>query len=113
MDRTSDPRRHAPATLRNRAPILAVLQRVLPASGLLLEVASGSGEHAAWMAPQLPPGLAWQPSEPAPERRASIAAHIAEAGLSNVAPPIDLDATAPGWGARQGGQGGQADGGRP
>ena len=47
MEHPTDPRRHAPATLRNRAPILAVLRRVLPARGLLLEVASGSGEERA------------------------------------------------------------------
>jgi hypothetical protein len=97
MDRTSDPRRHAPATLRNRAPILAVLQRVLPASGLLLEVASGSGEHAAWMAPQLPPGLAWQPSEADALALPGIDAHARDAGATTVRPAIRLDAAAADW----------------
>jgi hypothetical protein len=54
-------RRHAPATLRNREPILAVQKRALPATGVLLEVASGSGENAAFIAPRLPLGLDWQP----------------------------------------------------
>ena len=61
-----DARRFAPATARNRAPILAVLERVLPARGLLLEIASGTGEHAVAFARALP-GLAFQPSDADPE----------------------------------------------
>ena len=93
----------APSAERNLGPIRDLLVAIAPRKGRALELASGTGQHVVALAAALP-GLAWQPSEPAPERRASIAAHIAEAGLSNVAPPIDLDATAPGWGARQGGQ---------
>ena len=53
---------HAPATVRNRAPIFEVLRRVLPDQGLVLEIASGTGEHAAWIAPQLP-DIVWQPTD--------------------------------------------------
>jgi len=62
-------RKHAPATLRNRDAILDVLRRVLPSTGLVLEVASGSGEHVAYFAERLP-GLEWQPSDPEPAARA-------------------------------------------
>jgi len=93
----TDPRRRAPATERNRAPILAVLERVLPAEGLLLEVASGTGEHAAWMAPRLPGGLAWQPSDAEPAALAGIDAHAAAAGSPRIRPALALDAAAPAW----------------
>ncbi|QHL90576.1 DUF938 domain-containing protein [Sphingomonas changnyeongensis] len=86
--------RHAPATLRNRDAILAILQPVLPPSGLVLELASGSGEHARYFATHLP-GLVFQPSDPDPDARASIAAWCA--GLANVRPPLALDVTAPDW----------------
>jgi len=91
---TDDPRRHAPATLRNRDPILAGLRDLLPARGLVLEVASGTGEHCAHFAAALP-GLAWQPTDLDPENRASIAAWCA--GLANVRPPCAMDASAPQW----------------
>lgn len=87
---------HAPATLRNREPILAVLQRVLPDSGLVLELNSGSGEHAVHFAAALP-GIQWQPSDIDPAARASIAARMAIAGLPNLLPVCDIDATAPLW----------------
>ncbi len=86
----ADPRLHSPSCLRNRDPILAVLKRVLPASGILLEVASGSGEHAAYMAPQLSP-LIWQPSEQDDGLRASIEAYVEEAASPNLMPPVRLD----------------------
>jgi len=92
-----DPRRHAPATRRNREPILAVLQRLLPPAGLLLEVASGTGEHAAFMAPRLPEALVWQPSEADAAALAGIDAHAAESGAGNVLPAIVLDATSASW----------------
>ena len=90
---TSSDRLHAPATLRNREAILAVLRDALPSSGLVLEVASGSGEHAAYFAAALP-GLDWQPSDPDPAALASIEAWRSEAQLPNLHPPIMLDAAA-------------------
>ena len=90
---TSSDRLHAPATLRNREAILAVLREALPSSGLVLEVASGSGQHAAYFAAALP-GLDWQPSDPDPAALASIEAWRSEAQLPNLHPPIMLDAAA-------------------
>lgn len=87
-------RRHAPATERNREPIAAVLAEELPARGLVLEVASGTGEHCAAFA-QLFPSLTWQPSDPDAESRDSIADWCA--GLGNVLPPLAIDAAAGDW----------------
>lgn len=89
-------KRHAPATVRNRDAIAAVLADWLPPAGLVLEVASGSGEHAVHFATSFP-GLQWQPSDPDPTALTSIAAWRAEAGLANIAPPLLLDAAAPEW----------------
>jgi len=86
----------SPAALRNRGPILDVLRRVLPARGMVLEIASGSGEHAVHFAAGLP-HLTWQPSDRDPEALASIAAHRVAAGLPNLLPAIELDAAAPSW----------------
>ena len=91
-----DGRRGAPAAQRNRKPILEVLRTVLPASGLVLEIASGTGEHAVHFARALP-ALLWQPSDPAPEARASIAAWAQAEALDNLLPPIDLNALSPDW----------------
>jgi hypothetical protein len=91
-----DARRYAPATERNRDAILAVLRGVLPASGTVLEIASGTGEHAVWFAQHLP-ALTFQPSDPDPELRASIAAWQERAKLPNLRPPIALDASAGAW----------------
>jgi cyclopropane fatty-acyl-phospholipid synthase-like methyltransferase len=96
MDRGRPAKRHAPATERNRAPILAVLARVLAKGGDVLEVASGSGEHAIWFAGALPE-IVWQPTDVDPEARASIDAWAAEAGLANVRRALALDATADAW----------------
>ncbi|WP_323036749.1 DUF938 domain-containing protein [Pararhodobacter sp.] len=87
-------RRHAPSAARNLAPILAVLQRVLPESGRALELASGTGQHIAEFARRFP-GLGWQPSDANPEALASIMAWVE--GIANVAAPIRLDACTPGW----------------
>lgn len=89
-------KRHAPATLRNRDAIVEVLAKELPASGTVLEVASGSGEHAVYFA-QCFPQLKWQPSDPDPEAVASIAAYREEAQLGNLLAPIALDAMEKDW----------------
>jgi hypothetical protein len=89
-------RRSAPAALRNREPIAAVLREWLPPSGFVLEVASGTGEHAIHFAGQFP-NLEWQPSDPDPRALASIGAWSEASGLANVRPPLELDASAPDW----------------
>lgn len=93
---TIDARQYAPAAARNREPIRAVLERVLPASGLVLEVASGSGEHVVHFATAFP-HLTFQPSDPSAAARDSIAAWIAAAGLGNIRAPLALDAGAGAW----------------
>ena len=89
-------KRHAPATGRNREPIAAVLTEELPETGLVLEVASGTGEHAVHFA-RTYPRLEWQPSDPDPVALDSIAAWRDEAGLPNLRAPMLLDASAPDW----------------
>jgi len=84
-------KRFAPATERNRDAIVAVLRDALPSAGLVLEVASGSGEHAVHFAVSFP-ALVWQPTDPDPAAIASIAAWREEAALPNLHPPIMLDA---------------------
>lgn len=85
-------KRHAPATERNRDAIVAVLRDALPSSGLVLEVASGSGEHAVHFAATFP-NLDWQPTDPDSAALTSIAAWRAEASLPNLRSPIQLDAS--------------------
>lgn len=94
---------HAPAAERNAAPILDLLRHHGPETGRVLELASGTGQHAAIFAAALP-GLTWQPSEIDPDRRASIDAWAATANAPNLRPAIELDATTPGWGTTQAGQ---------
>ncbi len=84
------------AVARNREPILAVLKRVLPAPGLVLEIASGTGEHAVHFAAALP-HLSWQPTDRDPEAIQSIFAHRTAARLPNLLPALELDASAPSW----------------
>ncbi len=96
MPTDADDRRSSPAALRNRDPILAVLREILPASGTVLELASGSGEHVIHFARHLP-GLTWLPSDPSPEARASIRAWRAAEGLPNLAEPRAIDAAVPDW----------------
>jgi hypothetical protein len=86
--------RHAPATARNREPILAVLRDFLPATGLILEIASGTGEHVSYFAERLP-DLDWQPSDPDPDAIASTTAWAE--GIPNIRTPLQLDAAAPDW----------------
>ena len=80
----------SPAVARNTGPILEVLRAHLPANGGVLEVASGSGEHAVALARALP-GLEWTPSDPSPEARISIAAWAGAAALPNLSAPLALD----------------------
>jgi SAM-dependent methyltransferase len=91
-----DPRQRSPAAARNREPILRVLAGVLPAGARVLEIASGSGEHAVSFAAQLD-GVWWQPSDPSPEARASIDGWRASEGLASVAPAVALDVLRRPW----------------
>ena len=92
----ADARRSAPAALRNRGPIAEVLAVWLPEKGVVLEVASGSGEHAVFFAERFP-ALEWQPSDPHPDALASIAAWRDATGLPNLRAPVRLDASAADW----------------
>ena len=96
MNHSLDVRQYAPATLRNRTPILEVLLQVLPPTGAVLEVSSGTGEHAVFLAPLLHPrpGI---PSDPNPVAQASIAAWRDRCPTDNLYPPIELDARDPIW----------------
>ena len=89
-------RRLAPAALRNREPIAEVLSEWLPHEGLVLEVASGSGEHSVYFAQRFPK-LDWQPSDVHPAALASIAGWREESGLANVRAPLVIDAASSGW----------------
>ena len=89
-------KRHAPAAGRNREPIAAVLTEELPRAGLVLEVASGTGEHAVHFARTFP-ALDWQPSDPDPSARDSIATWREDEGLANLLPPLALDASSADW----------------
>jgi hypothetical protein len=86
-----DQRRHAPAAARNRDALTEALRPLLPARGLLLEIASGSGEHALHLARTFP-ALTVQPSDPDEGARASIAAWRAAEGPANLLEPLALDA---------------------
>jgi hypothetical protein len=89
-------RRSAPAALRNREPIADVLKEWLPASGIVLEIASGSGEHGVYFAERFP-ALEWQPSDVHPDALSSIAAWRDESGLPNLKAPLALDAASSDW----------------
>lgn len=89
-------RQYAPATERNREPILEVLLEVLPPIGTVLEISSGTGEHAVYFTPRLHPRR-WIPSDPYPPARESIAAWQQEASVDNLYPPIALDASEGHW----------------
>jgi hypothetical protein len=88
--------RHAPATMRNRDAIVALLEKILPSSGLVLEIASGTGEHAVYFGKTFPE-LTFQPSDPDPACCQSIAAWTKREAVPNVLPPLQLDAQAAQW----------------
>lgn len=89
-------KRFAPAAERNKHALVDVLRRVLPASGTVLEIASGTGQHAAFFSAELP-GLTWQPSDPSEEARSSIASWVEDEGRANLLPPLTLDARQQAW----------------
>ena len=95
-DISIDGRRHAPSAMRNEAAILDLLHLEAPAKGTLLEIASGSGQHAAAGAKALP-GLIWQPTDANPDNLISITAWRAHDPQPNLRPPVVLDAASPGW----------------
>jgi SAM-dependent methyltransferase len=92
----TDHRRSAPHVARNAVPIAELLRGVLPARGLVLEIASGSGEHVLHFAGEFP-GLLFQPSDPEPAALRSIDAWRGEAGLFNLLPAVSLDVRAAEW----------------
>ena len=93
---TPDDQKHAPATMRNRDAIVAVLKDVLPQTGTIVEVASGTGEHAVYFGQKFP-DLTFQPSDPDPQCCRSIAAWTAREQVQNVLAPIQLDALESEW----------------
>lgn len=88
--------RSSPAALRNRGAILDVLLQTLPRQGRVLEIASGTGEHAVAAARAFP-GLSWQPTDADPEAVAAIAARVANEGPANLLAPLRLDVGAWPW----------------
>jgi hypothetical protein len=92
----SDDRQHAPATLRNRDSILGVLRSILPMTGVVLEIASGTGEHVVHFAQNMA-GLVFQPSDPDPDALLSVSAWVKATDVTNVRPPVILDASRPPW----------------
>lgn len=93
---SQDPRLSSPSALRNRGPIFDLLRDVLPDRGTVLEIASGTGEHITHFAARMP-GLVWQPSDPSPDARASIQEWVRTEALTNVLPPLDIDASSENW----------------
>ena len=94
-------RQYAPATGRNREPILEILLQVLPQSGTILEIASGTGEHAVFFASRLIPRL-WLPTDANLQLRASIIAWSEHFGCDNVYAPLELDVREPVWAVEKG-----------
>jgi SAM-dependent methyltransferase len=99
-DLPQDARQYAPATQRNRAAILEVLLQVLPPTGTVLEISSGTGEHAVFLAPRLQPRK-WIPSDPNPIAIASISSWRQYCPADNLCEPIALDASKPIWSIEQ------------
>ena len=96
VSQMADHRQHAPATLRNRDAILGVLRSVLPTTGIVLEIASGTGEHVVHFAQDLA-GLIFQPSDPDPDALLSVSAWVKATRSTNVRPPVILDASQSPW----------------
>lgn len=96
MNNSSDSRQYAPATERNQQAILDVLKQVLPTTGTILEIASGTGQHAVFFAPQLQPRK-WLPSEVNPILRESILAWQTDCPCNNLFPPLELDVEKSSW----------------
>jgi hypothetical protein len=95
-EKMTDHRQYAPAAVRNRDFILDVLRDLLPMTGVILEIASGSGEHVVHFARNFP-SLVFQPSDPEPEALLSVAAWVKAAQVTNVRAPIVLDASQSPW----------------
>ncbi|NJL09718.1 MAG: DUF938 domain-containing protein [Calothrix sp. SM1_7_51] len=100
MTKPADARQYAPATERNRESILEVLLQVLPATGTILELASGTGEHGVYFAPRLP-NHKWLPSDPNPLARDSITAWKENSQIENLYPPIEIDVRLEKWSVEQ------------
>ena len=96
LRKMNDPRQYAPATLRNRDFIVGVLRDVLPTKGVILEIASGSGEHVVHFARNFP-SLVFQPSDREPDALQSVAAWVKAMGVSNVRAPMILDVSQSPW----------------
>ena len=97
---SADQRMFSPSAARNLAPILAVLKRVLPTHGVVLEIGCGTGEHAVCFAEAMP-NLTWQPSDPDSGSRVSTASWIEFSGLNNVLAPLDIDVCSSLWGVEE------------
>lgn len=97
MQAMTDARRYAPAATRNREPIYDILRSELPDQGLVLEIASGTGEHVTYFAARSASDLIYQPTDPAADARASIDGWVKELQLANVQPALALDAAAADW----------------
>lgn len=93
----ADRRMFSPSAARNMAPILEVLECLLPAHGVVMEIGCGTGEHAVCFAEAMP-ALTWLPSDPDPASRASTTSWIKSKGLKNVLEPLDVDASSDVWG---------------
>jgi len=96
MNNPRTSKQYAPATERNRQPILDVLQQVIPAEGNILEIASGTGEHACFFAPYFP-NQQWIPSDPDRLLRLSIEAWRQDCKSDNLQIPLDIDVSLPNW----------------
>jgi SAM-dependent methyltransferase len=103
----------SPAADRNKQPILDALARIVGEQGTVLEIASGTGQHAAWFAASMPQWI-WQPTDADPRTLPALAARVAEAALPNLRPPLLLDVMSPQWPSQgpafaEGGKGGEGE----